>query len=66
MTTLCIEIDSALDTVHAVLWAHDAPATFEAASLLRERIIERARDSYAIARAAETQAEREYDTRGAS
>ena len=58
------ELDSSLDTVHAMLWAPDAPATFEAQTILRERVIERARDGVAITSAAETLAEREYDTRG--
>ena len=60
------ELDSSLDTVHAMLWAPDASETFTAMMVLRERVIERARDSYTIARAAETLAEREFDTRDES
>ena len=58
------DIDSALDALEMMLYAPDDPVTICAANALRARMIERARDSYAIARAAETLAEREYDKTG--
>ena len=58
------DIDYALTVLHAMLWAPEEARTWKDVCALREATIQRARDSYAIARAAETQAEREYDTRG--